>query len=63
MVLWLSKSWVLFQIDTDEDKLIKSKQLDCLGITLRIQASKTSKKGFCVLKFTKIHSELLAKLV
>ena len=59
----MSNSGVLFQIDTDEDELNKSKQLDCLDLTLRIQASKTSKKGFCVLKFTKIHSELLAKLV
>ena len=59
----MSKSWVLFQIDTDEDKINKSKLLDCLGLTLRIKKSKTSKKGFCVLKFTKAHSELLAKLV
>jgi len=59
----MSNSGVLFQIDTDEDELNKSKQLDCLDLTLRIQASKTFKKVFYVLKFAKAHSELLAKLI
>jgi len=36
----MSNTGVLFQIDTDEDELNKSKQLDGLGLTLRIQTSK-----------------------